>query len=493
METKTKSKKTSIIWLVATFVVCIALLVFCQFYFGDPAQATTFYPNTFVNGIDISGKTVAEAEDLLEEELANSKENMKITLKSHNKEWDLCGDDFLIVGNFEKELNDTFKNSHKRNLFRKKSGRNGLNIDLPYQNLICEDENCIDNIVSQVQSSPLSSRIKFSPDDKEMFCLSENQTCFLVDRTLLQERLKSAIKNKEDVVEIPLQEVLPDDSVNKYLEKISLRSSFSSDYSKSSIARKNNIKKALASFNGLIIEPGEEISFNQTTGERTTENGYKNANIILNGTYMPGVGGGVCQASSTLYNALLLAGVDVLEANHHSLPASYVPLSFDAMVSEGLSDLVFKNNLDTPIFIKAYGTDERAIVEVYGYPFDEGISIRLRSEIVKILPHSGDEIITDNEGKYADKVLYKGEYYRLKYPQEGYETKGYIQYIKDGKVVEEKEIRHDRYSPQKGVIVEGNSSLEEGMVLPENNVKYISPQKITTQTYENAKKRWKID
>ena len=183
----------------------------------------------------------------------------------------------------------------------------------------------------------------------------------------------------------------------------------------------------------------------------------------------------------------------MLQANHHSLPASYVPLSFDAMVSEGLSDLIFKNNLDTPIFIKSYGTDSKAVVEIYGEPFKDGISIQTRSEIIKILPHSGDEIITDQEGKYSDKVLYKGEYFRLKYPQEGYETKGYIQYLKDGQVIEEKEIRHDRYSPQNGIIIEGNFTPEEGMILPENNVKYISPQKITKETLENAKKRWKIN
>ena len=174
------------------------------------------------------------------------------------------------------------------------------------------------------------------------------------------------------------------------------------------------------------------------------------------------------------------------------MPASYVPLSFDAMVSEDLADLVFVNNLDTPIYIKAYGTDNEAVVEIFGQPFDEGVSIKTRSELVKVLPHGGDEIIKDIDGQYSDKVLYQGEYYRLKYPQEGYESKGYIQTLKDGVVIEEKEIRHDKYSSQKGVIVEGTFSLEEGMTLPENNVRYIAPQKVTNDTFENAKKKLKL-
>ena len=96
---------------------------------------------------------------------------------------------------------------------------------------------------------------------------------------------------------------------------------------------------------------------------------------------------------------------------------------------------------------------------------------------MRIIPHSGDKIISDKEGKYSNQVLYKGEYYRLKYPKQGYESKGYLQYFENGKLVEEKEIRHDHYQPQMGIIIEGTESLAEGMSLPANSVKFIPPQK----------------
>ena len=163
------------------------------------------------------------------------------------------------------------------------------------------------------------------------------------------------------------------------------------------------------------------------------------------------------------------------------------------MVSEGYADLVFKNNLDTPIYIKTYCDSTSANVEIYGQPFKEGISIKTRSELVKILPHNGDNIISDKNGEYSNKVLYKGEYFRLKYPQEGYESKGYLQYYKNGELIEEKLIRHDHYQPQNGILIEGTFDLEDGMTLPQSNVKYISPQKVTSQTIENAKKKWHID
>jgi len=90
-------------------------------------------------------------------------------------------------------------------------------------------------------------------------------------------------------------------------------------------------------------------------------------------------------------------------------------------------------------------------------------------------------------------VLYKGEYYRLKFPQEGYESKGFIEYYKDGEKISEKEIRHDKYQAQNGIIVEGCWSLEDGMTIPSNSVRYIPPQKVNKDTEKNAKARWHLD
>lgn len=500
MDKNKRSKKSSFFWLISVCFISIGLLIFCQFFFGDNvSDATTFYQNTFVNDVDISGLTLSQANTLLQADLIENKEKINIKLKNNNKEWEINGNDFEIVGNFEKTLNETINYGRDGNIFQKKKFENkikkeGLNVNVPYQNLLGGLDGQLDKIIAEIEKEPLSSRISFEPDNAQMFHIVEGENGIVVDREALSNEISNAIKFQDEyLIDIPTKEIVPDTDVDDYINNICLRASFSSNFSKSSSARKSNVKKALSAFNGMIVEPGQEVSFNNTTGSRTAENGYKVANIIYNGSYTPGVGGGVCQASSTLYNALLLADVEVLEAHHHTLPASYVPLSFDAMVSEGNSDLVFKNNLETPLYIKTYCTDNDCFVEIYGQPFDDNILIKTRSELVKIIPHSGDEIVVDYQGKYSDKVLYKGEYYRLKYPNEGYETKGYIQYIKDGKVIEEKEIRHDRYSPQQGIIIEGSSSLEEGMTIPTNDVKYIAPQKITEQTIINAKKKWKIN
>lgn len=499
-EKKKSKSKGSFIWLLSVCFITVSLLLFCQFFYGDAiSDKTTFYQNTHINGVDVSGLTKREAENVLSTTLAQNKEDIKIKLVNGEQEWNLDGNDFEFVGNFENSLDKVISYGREGNIFNKKKIENkikqeGLEITIPYQNLFAGIDSKIENIIEEIEKSPQEAIIVFNPNSENMFSINKGSNGFIVDRDALEKEISAALdSNKESIIKIPLQEILPSENLEELINQISLRSSFSTDYSKSTQNRKSNIKKALASFNGLIIEPGQVVSFNEQTGPRTSENGYKNANIIFAGSYVSGMAGGVCQASTTLYNALLLADIEILQANHHSLPASYVPLSFDAMVSEGYADLIFKNNLETPIYIKSYCTEDKAIVEIYGQPFEEGVTIKTRAELIKVLPHSGDNIIRDNAGEYSNKVLYQGEYYRLKYPQEGYESKGYLQYIKDGEVIEEKEIRHDHYTPQNGIIIEGTAVLEDGMSLPDNNVKYISPQKVNKDTIENAKKKWKIN
>ena len=128
-------------------------------------------------------------------------------------------------------------------------------------------------------------------------------------------------------------------------------------------------------------------------------------------------------------------------------------------------------------------------MEIYGTPLGEGEEIKTRSEFIKVIPHGGDQVVPDTNGEFSKYVLYKGEYYREKYPKEGYESKAYVQYFKDGELVSEKEIRHDFYQSQNGIVIEGTEELGEGMTLPKNDVKLIKPQTESKVTTENIQKK----
>ena len=495
-----KNRKLSILWLLISAFIAVGLLLFCQFYFGDNINSkTTFYKNTNINGVDVSGLTRTEANNILTQKLVDDKNNINLILVDDDKEWAISGDDLSYIGNTQPTLDEVINYGRKGNIFAKRKvekevEKNGLNINIPYEDMLGGLEEKVESIIHEIESSPIPCGIIFEPENETMFSLGKSVAGKIVDKEMLKKEINTALNNGgQNTIVIPTREVLPQNDLSDFLNEITLRSSFTTNYEKSSADRKSNIKLALSKFNGLIVEPNEEISFNNITGDRTKDNGYKTAKIIIGGKYVDGVGGGVCQASTTLYNALIRSDIDILQVNHHTLPASYVPLSFDAMVSEGYADLKFKNNLDTPIFIKTICNNSEITVEVYGEPLEEGLTISTRAELIKVIGHGGDDIIKDTNGEYEDKVLYKGEYYRLKYPQEGYESKGYIEYYKNGEKVDEKEIRHDKYLPQNGIIVEGTYNLEEGMTLPNNSVKYISPQKVNKETEKNAKNKWKMN
>ena len=499
-EKKTKKNRSGLIWMISTASFAVLLLLVCQFFLVDGVDnQKTFMPNTTINGIDVSGLNETQAQNVVAYNLLNTRDEVSLNLNYKGKNWQFVGSDFEIANDIEKEINDAINYGQSGNFFTKKKianevKKNGLNLTISYKNVLGGIDQKLEEVITEVEQEYAPYQVIFTPESENMFSIQAPKPQIVVDRQKLFEQIDNELAvNKTANIEIPVIETPIEINEEELLSKIGLRAKFSTNYTKSSKNRKSNIKKALSSFNGKIVMPGDRISFNETTGPRNEENGYKKANIILNGAYVEGTGGGVCQASTTLYNALLLAGIDVLEVSNHSLPASCVPLSLDAMVSEGSSDMIFENNTQSPIYIKCYGTDDDVIVEIYGDKFDEGMTLKTRAELVKIIPHNGDTIIPDSNGDYEDYVVYKGEYHRIKYPREGYESKAYLQILQGEEVIDEREIRHDYYWPQDGIIVEGTEEVTEGIILPQNNVKFIPPQQVSDEQTSTVRARLEKD
>jgi hypothetical protein len=236
-------------------------------------------------------------------------------------------------------------------------------------------------------------------------------------------------------------------------KELEVRSTFYTTYSTSTAERKHNVKLASTSINGTLIDVGGEFSFNRVVGVRTEKRGYKTAKIITDGKFTDGVGGGVCQVSSTLYNAVLLAGLKITEYHPHSLAVSYVAPSFDAMVNSGSADLRFINNTNNPIIIYANADGERLTIKIVGEPTSEKY-VR-QSTVIGYIPAPDPEIILDEKGEFPD--LYQGETMVLSYGKDGLKSEGHLVVIKDGKPVSVKKIRSDTYKPLRGVIVQGKT------------------------------------
>ena len=240
-----------------------------------------------------------------------------------------------------------------------------------------------------------------------------------------------------------------------------LRASFYTTYYSSKEERKHNIKLASSSINDYFLDVGEEFSFNRTVGKRTEKRGYKKAVIILNGRYAEGVGGGVCQVSTTLYNAVLLSGLKVTEWHAHSLPVGYVAPSFDAMVNSGSADLRFVNNTSLPIVIKSSADDGVLKIEIYG----ERTRIKYirKSVVLEEISPPEDQVIEDYLNEFPE--LLKGEQKVISYGKKGIKSNGYLIKQIGGKEVSVKLIRKDIYQPQAGKIVIGTADPPEELVI----------------------------
>lgn len=150
-------------------------------------------------------------------------------------------------------------------------------------------------------------------------------------------------------------------------ESVRLLARYSTEYREENLSRVHNIQLACERVSGAILPAGAEFSFNGRVGERTKENGFLEATVIVCGEYVLGIGGGVCQVSSTLFCAALLAGMEITESRAHSLAVGYIPPSLDAMVSVR-SDLKFKNPRAMPVYFKARAEHGVVTAEVYGLP-----------------------------------------------------------------------------------------------------------------------------
>ncbi|MGN1249786.1 MAG: VanW family protein, partial [Candidatus Spyradocola sp.] len=200
----------------------------------------------------------------------------------------------------------------------------------------------------------------------------------------------------------------------------------------SSTSRNTNIRLCAEAFNGYVVMPGEVFSINTVTGQRTAEKGYQPAGSIQGGILISEPGGGVCQVSTTLFNAVVRAGMEIVERWGHSWPSDYVKIGMDAAIDYPNKDFKFRNTSDAPIYLVSHFEDRKLTVEVYGKPvLEEGMTIELRS--------TTDSTIKRGEDRMEfDASLAPGETKTVRKGRDGKKSTTYIQYVKDGKVVEEK-------------------------------------------------------
>ncbi len=313
-----------------------------------------------------------------------------------------------------------------------------------------------DELISGISRPAENSAIAFNPDRRPMFYITREKAGRTADPEALYKSVyfsvKKACYRNESVIstQVSSDEVPPEITAEDNVLLTKLRARFTTDMSCSGENRKHNIRLAFSKINGTVLAPGEIFSFNSKVGRRTKENGFLEANIILDGEYVSGYGGGVCQASTTLYNCALTAGMKVTAVRNHSLAASYVPPSFDAMVNSGSSDLQFVNEGDTPVFIRCVCSTSTVTAEIYGAPLP--YRIERESVVVRRIPAPEDTVTVDSERKYTSG-LPSGEQVRVSYGKDGIVSEGFLKYYDAaGRLIRREKIRRDTYSARGGTV-----------------------------------------
>ena len=328
-----------------------------------------------------------------------------------------------------------------------------LNMDGLEEAAAGEAENCAAKWNKKAKNGSIDSYDK----EKGAFVFAGEENGFAIDQEKLAADILKALKDKKFDASITAtgSETAPDISAAAAKEKYKTISTFTTDTTANK-NRNTNVRLAAEAINGTIIKPGEEFSFNGTVGKRTEEKGYKGAAAYNNGEVVQEIGGGVCQVSTTLYNAVVRAGLEISYRRSHTFEPSYITPGQDATVSYDQPDFRFINNSKTAIGLKASYANQKMTVSVYGIPIlEDGVKWDLRSEKVETLDPPAP---TYEE----DQTLEPGVEKLKSAGTNGSRWVTYKVVIKDGKTVSEEVDHKTTYKGHAPVILRNTS----GVVLP---------------------------
>jgi len=277
--------------------------------------------------------------------------------------------------------------------------------------------------------------------------------------------LKMAANGESGALELQPQMLAPNITTADVRNQVTLlHEAITPVSSASTQERTTNIRVAFSKINGLVLEPGKKFSFNNVVGARTLENGFKYAIEYVNGMEEPGIGGGVCQASTTVYLAALQSGLNIKDRTAHSDPVSYTTFGQDATVyytRDRKIDLVFENNSPSKIYITAHVEEIKkntyqCVVRIYG-PSMGNVSFGLRTQQVETL--MAPLTVKYQEDKNQTYVTYKDEEpYLLREAREGFIAETYLQRFENGVLVAETLVSRDTCKAREAVYLTGTKN-----------------------------------
>lgn len=404
------------LWTLVVIVLCVGLWVYGAKLYQDlvaayrtyaaisqAAAQTTFFPGVTVDGIDLGGMTRGEAQALFTDRQAQTTEAFSLIVASGERRWRITSQEVPVTFNADAVLEQAYAIGRSGTLLERyqeieRARTQGVSLTTGY----VYDRSAVRDLVEIVGDSldvaATDARLSAFDVSNRTFTFEAESAGYRIDRDKLESDILAALDaHAYDSVIVPQGErVEPQVTLSQLQGLFGRISSFTTTTTRDS-DRNTNIALSASALNGRVVQPGETLSFNTCTGQRTGEKGYREAGAIAGGVLVDDTGGGVCQTSSTLFNAVVRADLQIVERYAHSWPSSYVNKGEDATVNWPSLDFVFKNNGDFPVFVVAWYEAQQVTVEIYGHMLENGMTIDLESTVTQTIKPSDEVLYTLDE------------------------------------------------------------------------------------------------
>lgn len=420
------------------------------------------YPGVFIDGVHVGDMTMEEARAVLTATGAELPNAFSVTVAIGDKTWTLDPGNVPAtrdLGNvLEKayaigRTNTTVIQTTMQTPFRQRTNAavdlrtNGVNLTTTASYDHEAVRRIVADIAQYVTREPVSAEIQSFDYNTRTFSFTASQPGVTLDQELLYSQLTAALDRWENGVTVTAKPVITEPAVTteQMAQNFTLIAAYTTETTNDR-NRNTNIELACQAINGTALMPGDTFSFNEATGQRTTAKGYKSAGAIAAGQSIEEVGGGICQVSSTLFNAVARADLEIVSRSPHAWPSTYVNIGEDATVNWPNLDFKFKNNTDSPVFVITYYKDRRMSAEIWGLSLGKGVTIDLESVITQTTKPPADiKYVLNPELAYgASETTVKA--------RTGYVVETYQIWYQDGVETGRRLLHKSTYKPYQQVV-----------------------------------------
>ena len=369
---------------------------------GGVSRDTVIADGISIGGIDVSGRTVAEADALVRAKVDKAMDSRITVYCVDNESAELVMSDIDLKWVNTDVATEAAAYANRGNIVKRYKDRKDISregISLPIRYSVSEPaiESFIEEQCSIYDKEAVDASLDKSDDG---FTVVPGADGAVVDVaasvSYIEDFITGSWNGTACELELPVITDSPKGNEEDLSQVKDLLGTFSTFFKNSDENRATNVINGCRLINGTTVYPGDEFSVYEAIRPFSEDNGYRMAGSYLNGLVVDSLGGGICQVSTTLYNAAIRAELEITERHNHGMTVSYVPISQDAAIAESSGmDMRFKNNLEYPIYIEGYVTDGRELVfNIYGKEYrDEGRSVDFTTEIIETIEPEGERVV----------------------------------------------------------------------------------------------------